>query len=126
MKGICDETSNFIKKFKSQLKDKGLLESVDDLAIEMLTRTHHQYIQASNFLMEHGMTQTVETSRGCYEKPFPQVKIAHDAHVQMLKILQEYGGTASSRKRVKHEVVEADTSDDMAGFLGIDRKTEKR
>lgn len=114
---ICNETKKFIEGFKRQLEEKGLLEALDELAIDMLTRTHHQYIQASNFLMENGTTERVETSRGSFEKAYPQVKIANDAHSQMMKILQEYGGTASSRKKVKNEIVEHDESDAMAQFL---------
>ena len=98
----CPEAKKYIKALKSQLTEKGLIDNVDSLVLLMIEVTYHKWFEATQFLLENGTTVEVTTREGDrISKDYPQVKSQLDAQIQLFKYLSDFGGTASSRKRVK-------------------------
>ena len=121
MKTTGKETKTYIKKLKEQLQERGILDDIDDLALVLIENTHHQYITATKFLIENGNTYSLTTREGVIQKSYPEVKIALDAQKELLKLLQEFGCTSSSRKKVKDSVVKEDSTP-LAEFLKVEKR----
>ena len=116
------EAKAYIKELKKQLEDKGLLENVDTLALLMVEVSYDTYLKATEYLLENGTTYNTTSREGdIIPKDFPQVKIQRDAQIQLTKLLQEFGGTASSRKRVKDASVIVDNSP-LAKFMNAEKR----
>ena len=121
MKTSGKETKAYIKKLKEQLQERGILDSIDEMALTLIENTHRQYIEASNYLTENGSIIEVTTNSGVITKAHPFVKIALDAQKELLKLLQEFGCTSSSRKKVKDSVVKEDSTP-LAEFLKVEKR----
>ena len=116
------EAKVYIKELKKQLEDRGLLENVDTLALLMVEVSYDTYIKSSEFLLENGTTFNTTSREGdVIPKDYPQVKQQRDAQIQLTKLLQEFGGTASSRKRVKDASIIVDTSP-LAEFMNAEKR----
>ena len=114
----CLEAKRYIKHLREELTEKGLIEKVDDMALMMIEVTYDKFIKATAFLLENGTTYTKHTrERDVITEDYPQVKHQLDAQIQLLKFAQEFGLTASSRKRVKDVAPPKDENDPLTQFL---------
>lgn len=103
---VCQETKDYMKKFKKQLKDRGLLEDVDSLAIDLIEFNHHKLVTSTQIILEQGSTYEVFTASGSTFRARPEVKMAQEATIQLKSLLIEFGGTSKSRGKVIAPVVE--------------------
>ena len=111
------EAKEYIKQFKEQLSERGLLEDVDSMAINLIEVTYHTWLNATEFLLEHGTTfEAISREGSLVYRPYPEVKIQLDAHNALTKLLKEFGGTTSSRKYVKSTNV-IEEEDAIADFM---------
>lgn len=116
------EAKAYIKELKKQLEERGLIENVDTLALLMVEVSYDTYIKSSEFLLENGTTFNTTSREGdIIPKDYPQVKQQRDAQIQLTKLLQEFGGTASSRKRVKDASIIVDNSP-LAEFMNAEKR----
>ena len=86
-----------MKDVIQKLEDNGLIEKVDNAALQMLARNYSTFIKASKQLEKDGLT--VLSDRGNIAE-HPCVKIARDAQNSAMKVMQEFGLTAKSRTKV--------------------------
>jgi len=120
MKFKTNEASKlFIKELKKLLEERGLLDSLDSLALDMLQVSVHKYIEATTVLLSEGSTYTVTNSNGeAVFRDRPEVKQSQLAHIEIVKLLQEFGLSPASRKRVKDTITVKEEFDPLAAFLG--------
>lgn len=111
------EAKEYIKLFKEQLSERGLLEDVDTLALNLIEVTYNNWLNATEFLLANGTTfEAISREGSLVYRPYPEVKIQLDAHNALTKLLKEFGGTTSSRKNVKSNIVEEE-DDAIANFM---------
>ena len=114
----CKEAKKYIKNLRLELAEKGLIEKVDDMALMIIEVTYHKFITATNFILDNGTTYTKHTREGdLITEDYPQVKHQLDAQIQLLKFAQEFGLTASSRKRVKDIAIQKDEGNPITEFF---------
>ena len=94
---IEPEAKKYMKEVVSMLTENGLIERVDDAAIKMLAYNYSTFIKAQKTISKDGLT--VISDRGNIAE-HPAVKIGKDAQVQAMKVMQEFGLTARSRKKL--------------------------
>lgn len=112
------EAKEYIKLFKEQLSERGLLEDVDTLALNLIEVTYNNWLNATEFLLTNGTTfEAISREGSLVYRPYPEVKIQLDAHNALTKLLKEFGGTTSSRKYVKSNIVEEEEDDAIANFM---------
>ena len=114
----CREAKRYIKGIREKLTARGLIEDIDETVLMIWEDTFDDFIKSSNFLMENGTTFTKHTREGDkITESYPQVRHRLDAKIQLLKYAQEFGLTASSRKRVKDVAPPKDDNDQLTQFL---------
>lgn len=91
------EAQAYIKDVLSMLEQNGIMEDVDEAAIQMLAYNYSTFIKASKIIEEQGLT--VISDRGNIAE-HPAVKIGRDAQTQALKVMAEFGLTAKSRSKL--------------------------
>lgn len=102
MNKVCPEANRFVNKLKRVLKESQVSNHLDETALELIKYTYHHYITSTQFLLTHGTTYIITDRYGnSLTKQYPQVKIALDSQIQLTKLIQEFGLTPSSRKRLK-------------------------
>lgn len=94
---IEKEAKNYINNVVNMLEDNGLMEDVDNAALTMLARNYSMFIKASKQLEIDGLTVT--SDRGNIA-PHPAIKIAKDAQVQAMKVMEKFGLTAKDRTKI--------------------------
>lgn len=94
---IESAAKEYMKDVIQKLEDNGLIEKVDNAALQMLARNYSTFIKASKQLEKDGLT--VLSDRGNIAE-HPCVKIARDAQNSAMKVMQEFGLTAKSRTKV--------------------------
>lgn len=82
------------------LRKMGVLSLVDGAAIGLYCASYGRYVKADGLLKKHGML--VPTGSGGL-RPSPYLQIARAEMTSMTKALAEFGGTPSSRSRLKVE-----------------------
>ncbi len=91
------EAKEYIQDVLSMLEEKGIIEDVDDAAIQMLAYNYSTFIKANKIIEKEGLT--VLSDRGNIAE-HPAVKIGRDAQSQALKVMCEFGLTAKSRSKL--------------------------
>lgn len=94
---LADEAKAYIKDVLFMLEQNGIMEDVDEAAIQMLAYNYSTFIKASKIVEEQGLTVT--SDRGNIAE-HPAVKIARDAQTSALKVMSEFGLTAKSRSKL--------------------------
>lgn len=94
---IEKEAKNYMTNVVNMLEDNGLMEDVDTAALTMLARNYSMFIKASKQLEKDGLTVT--SDRGNIS-PHPAIKIAKDAQVQAMKVMEKFGLTAKDRTKI--------------------------
>ncbi len=102
------EARQYMQNVLQMLEDNGIIEDVDDAALQMLAYNYSTFIKASKIVEEQGLTVT--SDRGNIAE-HPAVKIGRDAQSQALKVMAEFGLTAKARcKLPKMNNTESDES----------------
>lgn len=94
---IEEEAKNYIQDVVNMLENAGLMESVDSAALTMLARNYSIFIKASKQLEQDGLT--VISDRGNLS-PHPAIKIAKDAEVVCIKLMEKFGLTVKDRSKL--------------------------
>ena len=91
------EAKTYMQNVLQMLEENGIIEDVDDAAIQMLAYNYSTFIKASKIVEKEGLTVT--SDRGNIAE-HPAVKIGRDAQTQALKVMTEFGLTAKSRSKL--------------------------
>ena len=94
---IEKEAKDYMKDVILMLEDNSLMKNVDNAALTMLARNYSMFIKASKQLEKDGLTVT--SDRGNIA-PHPAIKIAKDAQVQAMKVMEKFGLTAKDRTKI--------------------------
>lgn len=91
------EAKTYIESVLQMLENNGIIDKVDDAALQMLAYNYSTFIKASKIIEKDGLTVT--SDRGNIAE-HPAVKIGRDAQTQALKLMTEFGLTAKSRSKL--------------------------
>ena len=91
------EARAYIESVLQMLEDNGIIDKVDDAALQMLAYNYSTFIKASKIVEKEGLTVT--SDRGNIAE-HPAVKIGRDAQTSALKVMTEFGLTAKSRSKL--------------------------
>ena len=94
---IEKEAKDYMKDVILMLEDNSLMKDVDNAALTMLSRNYSMFIKASKQLEKDGLT--VVSDRGNIA-PHPAIKIAKDAQIQAMKVMEKFGLTAKDRTKI--------------------------
>lgn len=94
---IEKEAKDYMKDVILMLEDNSLMKDVDNAALTMLARNYSMFIKASKQLEKDGLT--VVSNRGNIA-PHPAIKIAKDAQIQAMKVMEKFGLTAKDRTKI--------------------------
>ena len=94
---IEKEDKDYMKDVILMLEDNSLMKDVDNAALTMLARNYSMFIKASKQLEKDGLT--VVSDRGNIA-PHPAIKIAKDAQIQAMKVMEKFGLTAKDRTKI--------------------------
>ena len=94
---IEKEAKDYMKDVILMLEDNSLMKNVDNAALTMLGRNYSMFIKASKQLEKDGLT--VVSDRGNIA-PHPAIKIAKDAQIQAMKVMEKFGLTAKDRTKI--------------------------
>ena len=94
---IEKEAKEHMKNVIQMLDESGVMQDVDNAALTMLARNYSMFIKASKQLEKDGLT--VVSDRGNIA-PHPAIKIAKDAQIQAMKVMEKFGLTAKDRTKI--------------------------
>lgn len=94
---IEKEAKDYMKNVIQMLDEMGVMKDVDTAALTMLARNYSMFIKASKQLEIDGLTVT--SDRGNIS-PHPAIKIAKDAQIQAMKVMEKFGLTAKDRTKI--------------------------
>lgn len=94
---IEKEAKDYMKDVILMLEDNSLMKDVDNAALTMLARNYSMFIKASKQLEKDGLT--VVSDRGNIA-PHPAIKIAKDAQILAMKVMEKFGLTAKDRTKI--------------------------
>ena len=94
---IEKEAKDYMKDVILMLEENSLMKNVDNAALTMLARNYSMFIKASKQLEKDGLT--VVSDRGNIA-PHPAIKIAKDAQIQAMKVMEKFGLTAKDRTKI--------------------------
>lgn len=94
---IEKEAKDYMNDVILMLEDNSLMKNVDNAALTMLARNYSMFIKASKQLEKDGLT--VVSDRGNIA-PHPAIKIAKDAQIQAMKVMEKFGLTAKDRTKI--------------------------
>ena len=116
-KGIEKEAAEYIQGVLAELENRGVLENIDNAALDMLARNYSTFIKASKQLEIDGLTVT--SDRGNH----PLVKVAKDAQTQAMKVMLEFGLTAKARTKLpKMDKTDDEESTPLEQFIVTGKK----
>ena len=95
--GLEKEAQDYIKKVINYLQKNNQLDDVDSAALTMLVRNYSLFITATRDVFENGILAKGSRNNAI---PNPAIKIANDAQIQALKIMEKFGLTAKDRKKL--------------------------
>lgn len=95
--GIEKEAADYIKKVVLYLEKNNQFDDVDTAALTMLARNYSLFITASKDIIENGILAKGSRNNSI---PNPAIKIANDAQIQAVKIMEKFGLTAKDRKKL--------------------------
>ena len=94
---IEKEAKDYMKDVILMLEDNSLMKDVDNAALTMLARNYSMFIKDSKQLEKDGLK--VVSDRGNIA-PHPAIKIAKDAQIQAMKVMEKFGLTAKDRTKI--------------------------
>lgn len=115
----CKEAKSYIRRLKKLLVENSLDNKLDDLALDMLEVSFHKYIEATKVILDSGSTFSYKTTNGqIIYKERPEVKQAQQAHIELVRLLENFGLSPASRKKVKESLNNTKNElDPLSAFL---------
>lgn len=95
--GIEKEAADYIKRVVLYLEKNNQFDDVDTAALTMLARNYSLFITTSKDIIENGILAKGSRNNAI---PNPAIKIANDAQIQAVKIMEKFGLTAKDRKKL--------------------------
>lgn len=95
--GLQPQTKSYMRSVITELEATGAIKDVDSGALSMLAENYDLFLLASEQVKREGLM--IEGRAGMVKHPL--LKVATDAQIQALKVMQEFGLTAKSRERIK-------------------------
>lgn len=116
--GIEKEAADYIKKVVLYLEKNNQFDDVDTAALTMLARNYSLFITASKDICENGILAKGSRNNAI---PNPAIKIANDAQIQAVKIMEKFYLTAKDRKKL---IIGDDEEEDspLMQFIKNDKK----
>ena len=116
-KGIEKEAAEYIQGVLAELENRGVLENIDNAALDMLARNYSTFIKASKQLEIDGLTVTSDRGKIA---PHP---LAKDAQTQAMKVMLEFGLTAKARTKLpKMDKTDDEESTPLEQFIVTGKK----
>lgn len=104
---ILDESEEYMKDIIRQLKNRGLLDTTDDLTLQMLAITHSTYIKAAREVATNGIL--IKNSRNS-DTMNPAIDVLNKAQTKLENLTLQLGLSPLARKKLtKGEEVEEDS-----------------
>lgn len=94
---INKEAKTYMNDVLCKLDESGVLENVDNAALDMLARNYSMFINASKQVEKDGMM--IENNRGNLVA-HPMIKVAKDSQTMAMKVMAEFGLTAKARTKL--------------------------
>lgn len=109
---IEPEAKEYMKKVVTYLTKNNQLDDVDECALMMLARNYSLFITANKIIDKDGILAV--GSRG-NDIPNPAIKIANDAQIQAVKLMEKFGLTSKDRKKL----IDGDEDEDDSPLLSF-------
>ena len=94
---INKEAKTYMNDVLCKLDESGVLENVDNAALDMLARNYSMFINASKQVEKDGMM--IENNKGNLVA-HPMIKVAKDSQTMAMKVMAEFGLTAKARTKL--------------------------
>lgn len=117
--GLLAATRAEIGRISEQLSAQGALTEADFTALTVLALTLDRYRRAVVIVGRDG---ALVFDRAGKPQRHPLIKVAADAQIQVLKLLQEFGLTPKSRERIKALQSGGEEVDPLQEFLSMVNK----
>lgn len=96
-KDIEKEAADYIKKVVQYLEKNNQFDDVDIAALTMLAYNYSLFLKSTKDICENGILKKGSRNN---DIPNPSIKIANDAQIQAVKIMEKFGLTAKDRKKL--------------------------
>jgi P27 family predicted phage terminase small subunit len=107
--GLSDDAKALWKNYSAQLHSLGVLTTNDATALLLLVNAHVSYLTLETEIATHG--HMIRGRMGEMVRN-PAVAMRNDAWKRLLKILQEFGMSPSSRTRISAIPASPESDDD--------------
>lgn len=111
---LKSESINYVTKVVEYLKKNNQYDEVDDLAMNLIAYNYSIFLTAIEEIERNGMTS--KGSRG-NEIQNPAIKVANDAQIQLMKLMEKYGMTSKDRKKLFQSDNEIDDESPLMQFI---------
>lgn len=111
---LSDDAKEEWAYMHDQLKQLGLLKTVDVNALAQYCQAYSDWKAAVTFTNQNGFTYSSETRNGLQIKEYPQVKIAESRFAIMYRLSAKFGFTPVDRVGL---VGEKTPDDDLGAFI---------
>lgn len=119
-KDIEKEAADYIKKVVLYLEKNNQFDDVDTAALTMLAYNYSLFLKSTKDICENGILKKGSRNN---DIPNPAIKIANDAQIQAVKIMEKFGLTAKDRKKL---IIDDDEEEDSPLMQFIKNEKEMR
>lgn len=111
---LKSESINYVSKVVDYLKKNNQYDEVDELAMNLIAYNYSIFLSAIEEIEKFGMTS--KGSRGNSIQN-PAIKVANDAQIQLMKLMEKYGMTSKDRKKLFQSDSEIDDESPLMQFI---------
>lgn len=111
---LKSEAINYVTKVVEFLKKNSQYDEVDELAMNLIAFNYSLFLSAIEEIEENGITS--KGSRGNLIQN-PAIKVANDAQIQLMKLMEKYGMTSKDRKKLFQSESEIDEESPLMQFI---------
>lgn len=111
---LKSESINYVTKVVEFLKKNNQYDEIDELAMNLIAFNYSLFLSAIEEIEENGITS--KGSRGNSIQN-PSIKVANDAQVQLMKLMEKYGMTSKDRKKLFQNDSEIDEESPLMQFI---------
>ena len=111
---LKSEAINYTTKVVDFLKKNNQYDEIDELAMNLIAFNYSIFLSAIEEIEKFGMTS--KGSRGNSIQN-PAIKVANDAQIQLMKLMEKYGMTSKDRKKLFQNDSEIDDESPLMQFI---------
>ena len=111
---LKSESINYVTKVVEFLKKNNQYDEIDELSMNLIAYNYSLFLSAIEEIEENGITS--KGSRG-NEIQNPAIKVANDAQIQLMKLMEKYGMTSKDRKKLFQSDSEIDEESPLMQFI---------